>query len=88
MSITLGELLRPRELSVVRAAIHSRSAYGIDNYLCTPGQKKAAERLINRGFLTKGEQPTLGSDWALVVTITNENIDAINAALKATVKAA
>ena len=83
MSKTLGELLRPRELSVVLAAIHSRKGYGIENYLCSPGQTKSAERLIERGFLTKAkDQPMVfGGPFGLVVSLTNDNIDAINAAL-------
>jgi hypothetical protein len=79
--MTLGELLRPRELSVVQNVIHSRQAYGIENYLCSSGQTKSAERLIERGFLTKVDRIGLGEPWGLVVTITNDNIAAINAAL-------
>lgn len=68
--------LRPREVQVINAAIYSRTEFGISNYLCSAGQTKAAERMIERNFLTKVS--TIGfSGWGLVVKLTEENIAAL-----------
>jgi hypothetical protein len=72
-------VLKPREWNVIRAAIYSQREFGIESYLCSPGQTKAAERMIARGFLTKVEQIGFGG-WGLVIKITAENVEAINAA--------
>lgn len=73
--------LRPREMQVLRYAVWARTQTPDGNYLCSDGQKRAAERLIERGFLTKsknGFSPP-APDW-LVVVITNKNLVALQAA--------
>jgi hypothetical protein len=66
--------LRPREVQVLSSAVHAWSLVGNGHYLCGRAQKRAAERLIKRGFLTKVEVDAKFSppDW-IVVVITPEN---------------
>ena len=73
--------LRPREMHVLRAAVHAWSLGGNGHYLCGTGQNRAAERLIKRGFLTKVEVDAKFSppDW-IVVVITPENLKALREA--------
>ena len=73
--------LRPREMHVLRAAVHAWSLGGNGHYLCGTGQNRAAERLIKRGFLTKVEvdQKFSSPDWIEVV-ITPENLKALREA--------
>ncbi len=82
----LRQELRPREIQVLNSAAYSRQKFGIENYLCTPGQTKAAERMIARGFLTEVERLGFGG-WGLVVKLTDENIAAIKAERLTAVKA-
>jgi hypothetical protein len=79
--MTLGELFRPRELAVLNACLYSRQI-GIADYLTADHERKSAERMIARGFLTKSAaklSPGIG-EW-LVVTLTDDNVAAINSAL-------
>jgi hypothetical protein len=73
--------LRPREMHVLRAAVHAWSLGGNGHYLCGIGRNRAAERLIKRGFLTKVEVDAKFSppDW-IVVVITPENVKALREA--------
>jgi hypothetical protein len=73
--------LRPREMHVLRAAVHAWSLGGNGHYLCGTGQNRAAERLIKRGFLTKVEvdEKFSSPDWIEVV-ITPENLKALREA--------
>jgi hypothetical protein len=77
--MTLGELLPPRELAVLNACIHSRQI-GIADYLTADHERKSAERMIARGFLTKSAAKLSPGEW-LVVTLTDGNVAAINSAL-------
>lgn len=71
--------LQPREKQVINAAIYSRTQFGISDYLCADREKKAAERMIERGFLTKVSALGFGG-WGLVVKITKKNVTALRAA--------
>lgn len=80
--------IRPREAGVIRSAIWARTQTPNGFYLCSPGQKAAAERMIAQGFLTRAPSnfsPPV--DW-LVVVLSPENVDAINAAAAAKSQAA
>lgn len=73
--------LRPREMHVLRYAVWAHSQTPNGHYLCSPGQNRAAERMIERGFLSKAEHqfsPPV-PEW-LVVVITPENMAALRAA--------
>jgi hypothetical protein len=74
--------LRPREIQVLSAAVHAWSLVNNGHYLCGSGQNHAAERLIERGFLTKVEVDATFSppDW-IVVVFTPENVKALRAAM-------
>jgi hypothetical protein len=78
--------LRPREMSVLQYAAHARANVEGGRYLCGIGQRRSAERLMARGFLTKAEatffppQP----DW-LVVKLTDRNVAALRRAERAAV---
>ena len=73
--------LKPREMQVLQRAVWARKQVEHGHYLCLPGQNKAAERLIERGFLTKipGEFSPPMPDW-VVIKITTENFEALRAA--------
>lgn len=73
--------LRPREMQVMRYAMWARHQVDNGHYLCSPGQNRAAERLMARGFLTKAEHdfsPPM-PDW-IVVMITEDNLKALRLA--------
>jgi hypothetical protein len=74
--------LRPREKQVLSAAVNAWSLVGNGHYLCGTGQKRAAERLIKRGFLTKVEVDATPPDW-IVVVITPENVEVLREAVAA-----
>lgn len=75
--------LRPREMQVLKAAVWARGHVSNGHYLTSSGQKMAGERMINRGFLTRvDEQFTPQVDW-LVVKITKQNWQALEAAKEA-----
>lgn len=82
-TIDMGQIgLKPREMQVLSAAAWAWSQVPNGHYLCSPGQKRAAERMIERGFLTKAKadfSPPV-PNW-LVVVITNDNYSALHAAL-------
>lgn len=75
--------LKPREMQVLRSAVWARTQVENGFYLCSPGQNRAAERMIARGFLTKADAnfSPPAPDW-LVVVLTNENHAALVAAEK------
>lgn len=69
--------LRPRELQVLRYALWSRSNIKGGRFLVSEGQRRSAERLIARKFLTKAKaefSPPV--DW-LVVRVLRRNIVAM-----------
>lgn len=71
--------LKPREQQVMRAAQWALTLVQNGHYLTSPGQRRAAERMIERGFLTKVDakfSPPV--DW-LVVKLTTENWNAMAA---------
>lgn len=73
--------LKPREMQVLQAAAWARTQVPNGHYLCSPGQNRAAERMITRGFLTKAEHdfspPSPG--W-IVVKLTEDNYSAMRGA--------
>lgn len=73
--------LKPREMQVMRAAVWSLETVKGGRYLVSDNQRKAAERLIERGFLTK-EKTTFSPpvDW-LVVRLTKRNWAALETAV-------
>lgn len=74
MAIDMAKLeLRPREMQVLRYAAWAGRTVRTGNFLCSDGQRRAAERLIARKFLTKVKakfSPPV--DW-LVVKLTKRN---------------
>lgn len=73
--------LRPREMQVLQAAAWARTQVPNGHYLCSTGQKRAAERMIARGFLTKAKADFSppSPDW-LVVLLNEENYSALRSA--------
>ena len=73
--------LKPREMQVLRYAHWAWSQVPNGHYLCSTGQNRAAERLIERGFLTKADQQFSppAPDW-IVVVLTPENYEALRVA--------
>lgn len=73
--------LRPREMSVLRYASWARTQVSNGHYLCSDGQRRAAERMIERGFLTrvKHQFSPPKPDW-IVVIITEKNMKALRKA--------
>ena len=76
--------LKPREMQTLRPARWALDMVPNGHYLTSPGQKRAAERLIERGFLTKapGQFTPPRPDW-LVVKLTKENMVALETAARA-----
>lgn len=72
MDILAALKLRPREASVINQAIASRMNYGIENTMLATdkGTVNAARRMIERGYLTKGNAklspPASWDDWPQV----------------------
>lgn len=68
--------LKPREVQVINWAIWARSVTPNGHYLCSPGQVRAARRMIERGYLSKarrtGDVNFGNPDW-LVVVLTKRN---------------
>lgn len=76
--------LKPREQQVMRAARWALTQVSNGHYLASPGQRRAGERMVERGFLTKIDaqfSPPM-PDW-LVVKLTQENWNAMLAAMSA-----
>lgn len=72
--------LKPREQQVMRYARWALTQVSNGHYLTSTGQRRAAERLIERGFLTKVKsQFTPPVDW-LVVKLTKKNWSAMRRA--------
>lgn len=78
MTLTAEPKLKPREAQVIRAAVHAWSLVENGNYLCATSEEMAAERLIERGYLTKVTR--LQPAGFLVVVLTPENVAALRAA--------
>lgn len=80
--------LKPREMQVLRAARWALTQVPNGFYLCSPGQNRAAERMIERGFLTKADaqfSPPTPEWW--VVVLTPANVKKLKAAEKKAVVA-
>jgi hypothetical protein len=74
--------LKPREMQVLQYALAAYRFVPNGHYLTSPGQRRAAERLIARKFLTKAKHKFIPPvDW-LVVVLTKRNITAMKQALK------
>lgn len=73
--------LKQREMQVLRAAAWARTQVSNGHYLCSSGQNRAAERMIERGFLTKVDKKFSppAPDW-IVVVLTEENYAALRKA--------
>lgn len=75
--------LKPREMQVLRYAMWARQTMSNGHYLVSSGQKKAAERMIERKFLTKVSNKKAGlvsfgdPDYWLVVKLTKRNVAAL-----------
>jgi hypothetical protein len=83
--IDVGKIgLRAREMQVLRAAMYSRGAVPGGRYLCGTGQRRSAERLIERGFLTRAKVKMYPpqADW-LVVRLSDRNLSALRRAERA-----
>jgi hypothetical protein len=75
--------LKPREMQVMRCAAWAWTQVSNGHYLTSPGQKRAAERMIARGFLTKVDAHFVPPvDW-VVVKLVAENYKAMQRALRA-----
>ncbi len=78
MDIVAALKLKPREASVINQAIASRVNYGIENTMLATdkGTVNAARRMIERGYLTKGNAkmcpPASWDEWPQV-RITEKN---------------
>lgn len=65
--------LKPREQQVMRAARWALTQVPNGHYLTSDGQRRAAERMIERGYLTKVDAEfSPAVDW-LVVKLTEQN---------------
>lgn len=73
--------LRSREIGVLQACLHARTLVPNGHYLTSGRQQTAAaNRLIERGMLTKAEQQlTPPMPDSIVVYLTQENWDAVGA---------
>lgn len=74
--------LRPREIGVLKDCLYARTIVPNGQYLTSGRQQTAAaERLIERGMLTKAaEQPAPTLPGHIVVYLTQENWDAVHKA--------
>lgn len=72
--------IKPREAGVIRWAIWARTQVPNGFYLCSDGQRAAAERMIARGFLTRAPSNFSPPVNWITVVLNPENVDAINAA--------
>lgn len=74
--------LKPREMQVLRYAAYAARAVPGGRHLVSDGQRRAAERLVVRKFLTKARAEfTPPVDW-LVVRLTKQNMQTMRASLK------
>ncbi|MGU3476439.1 hypothetical protein [Methylobacterium sp. D48H] len=76
--------LRPRELQVLQWARRAWDLVENGHALVSPNQIKSAQRLIDRGFLTKADTTcSPPADWFFPVVLTPENVEAIARAAEA-----
>lgn len=76
--------LNHSQFKLIRDCMWARSQVANGHFLPAARWRRAAEKLIERGFLTKApEQPIPSHGWAPVVFISDENIATYNSALRA-----
>lgn len=77
--------LKPREIGVLRNCLHARTLVSNGHYLTSGRQQTAAaNRLIERGMLTKADdQPVPPLPDSVVVYLTEENWKAVGDAARA-----